>query len=311
MSKYFFITIDTEGDNQWDNNKDSTTENVKYLPRFQELAEKYNFKPVWLSNYEMISDNDFVNYFKPKQDLGLCEIGMHLHAWSNPPFYKLKKVTANRSYITEYPKKIIDEKVKILTNLIELRFGTRPISHRSGRWALNDDYLNVLEKYGYKIDCSVTPNIDWSNNLGQTGLKGNNYKNYPNKEYFITDKIYEIPVTVKKIHVFSWNRVHSLKKLLREAKHFILGSLEWVRPNKFDNYPEMLKIVKKCNKNNQYIMFMIHSSELMPGGSPNFKDDKSIDKMYENIEKIFKFIKSMGYIGITLKEYYKEVNIDE
>ena len=39
-TKKFIITIDTEGDNQWDPHADCTTENARYLPRFQELAEK-------------------------------------------------------------------------------------------------------------------------------------------------------------------------------------------------------------------------------------------------------------------------------
>ena len=51
-------------------------------------------------------------------------------------------------------------------------------------------------------------------------------------------------------------------------------------------------------------MFMIHSSELMPGGSPNFKDENSIENLYIDIESIFSYAKSKGYVGITLREYY-------
>ncbi|WP_395754844.1 hypothetical protein [Edwardsiella ictaluri] len=49
----FIITIDTEGDNLWQNHDRITTENARYLPRFQLLCEKYGFKPVYLTNYEM------------------------------------------------------------------------------------------------------------------------------------------------------------------------------------------------------------------------------------------------------------------
>ena len=41
MAKDFLITIDTEADNQWDFDHEISTENAKFLPRFQELAEKY------------------------------------------------------------------------------------------------------------------------------------------------------------------------------------------------------------------------------------------------------------------------------
>ena len=310
-NKYFIITIDTEEDNQWDNTKSSSTNNAKYLPRFQELAEKYNYKPVWLITYGMASDDFFVNYFKEKQNKGLCEIGMHLHAWNNPPYYKLNTTTNNRSYIIEYPKDIIDEKVNVLTKLITEKFNQKPISHRSGRWSLSEDYLNILEKKGYRIDCSVTPGINWSKNLGSTGLKGNDYSKYPKSGYYIANNIYELPVTIKKIHVFDFKRICGFRSLVHELKHFILGSYEWVRPNKYSNLKEMKKILKKSNRKNEYIMFMIHSSELMPGGSPNFIDEKAINNMYGDVEYIFKLAKKMGYLGITLKELYKEVRKDE
>lgn len=46
--KYFIITIDTEGDNLWTYKKGNQVgvENIKYIPRFQELCNKFGFKPV-------------------------------------------------------------------------------------------------------------------------------------------------------------------------------------------------------------------------------------------------------------------------
>lgn len=56
MSKKFIITIDTEGDGQWNPEAPCSTANAKYIPRFQELSEKYGFYPTWLTNYEMVND---------------------------------------------------------------------------------------------------------------------------------------------------------------------------------------------------------------------------------------------------------------
>lgn len=41
--KTFLITVDTEGDNlwQWKPGEKITTENSLFIPRFQELCEKY------------------------------------------------------------------------------------------------------------------------------------------------------------------------------------------------------------------------------------------------------------------------------
>ena len=48
--KKFLISIDTEGDNlwNWEYGKEITTENSLFVPRFQNLCEKYGFKPTYL-----------------------------------------------------------------------------------------------------------------------------------------------------------------------------------------------------------------------------------------------------------------------
>ena len=73
MSKKLLITIDTEADNQWDVSRGISTENTLYLPRFQELCERYGFIPTWLTNWEMCNDERFLQYMKPKNDAGLCD----------------------------------------------------------------------------------------------------------------------------------------------------------------------------------------------------------------------------------------------
>ena len=92
MSKYFIITVDTEGDNlwNWDGKSEIKTENSLYIPRFQELCEKYGFIPVYLTNYEMALDDRWVEYSSAKAKEGKCEIGIHLHAWNTPPIYELE-----------------------------------------------------------------------------------------------------------------------------------------------------------------------------------------------------------------------------
>ena len=56
----FIITLDTEGDNLWENERDITTQNTHFLPRFQQLCRRFNFKPVWLTNYEMVMDEVYI-----------------------------------------------------------------------------------------------------------------------------------------------------------------------------------------------------------------------------------------------------------
>jgi len=135
--KSFIITIDTEGDDlwSWKAGRTITTENARFLPRFQNLCDRYGFKPVWLTNYEMVVNPDFVSFTKEKLRDGCCEIGMHLHALNNPPLYDLEvRYPANFPYLIEYPEEIIAQKVRFLHELLNDTYGENIISHRAGRW---------------------------------------------------------------------------------------------------------------------------------------------------------------------------------
>lgn len=304
-NKYFIITIDTEADNQWDLNHPITTENAKYLPRFQELCEKYGFKPVWLTNYEMAMDDDFVSYMKPKQEAGLCEIGMHLHAWYTPPEYKLAKISEGREYLIEYPENIMDEKIATMTELITERFGVRPVSHRAGRWAMDDRYFKLLEKHGYLVDCSVTPGMDWSGHIGVTGVGGSDYSEAPLIPYMIGEKLLEVPLTIRDIRIFDRGMVRGVRSCLSECKKLLLGRKQWLRQDNTLSWISNLKLIDKVSKekDTDYLMFMIHSSELMPGGSPTFSTKGDIEWLYVALENIFSKINSLGYKGCMLKNY--------
>ena len=316
MKKFFIITLDTEADNQWDFDAPVTTHNSKFLPRFQELCEKYNFIPVWLTDYEMACDNDFVNYFKEKQDKGLCEIGMHLHGWSTPPEYQLKQKERERPFIYEYPLEIIEEKVSNITKLLKEKFGISPVSHRAGRWALNEDYAKILKNNGYSIDCSVTSGINWYNTKGQTGVNGPDFRFEPTYTYdYKNTGLLEVPVTIKRIHYFDLeklnfkNGLHNfLITVKQELYHLIKGNMQWIRPNKDLSLKGLKKLVDINYKgSDNYLMFMIHSSELMPGGSPSFKTEESIEELYLLLDYLFNYIKKLGYIGISLRNFEKEI----
>lgn len=305
--KAFLITIDTEADNQWDNNHPITTKNARFLPRFQELCEKYKFKPVWLTDYEMAIEPFFVDYMGDRQKAGLCEIGMHLHAWHTPPEYPLKKVNNQRDYLIEYPENVMSKKIETMTYLLEEKFGGKPISHRSGRWTMNDTYFKLLQKYGYKVDCSVTPHLDWTRYVGATGCSGSDYTKELEYPHYISGDVLEVPLTIRKIYCYQPDLINSIHGFFSECKKMVLGRYQWLRPDNILSNMGNLKLVDKVStEKSDYIMFMIHSSELMPGGSPIFQTNESVEILYSMIEEIFIKVSELGYVGKTLRQYRQE-----
>ncbi len=301
--KKFIITIDTEGDGQWDPGAACTTQNARYLPRFQELAEKYGFQPTWLTNYEMAEDPFFVEYMTQKLKEGRCEIGMHLHAWNNPPEFPLQKVTDQRDYLYEYPEHIMEEKIKVMTAKLEDTFSVKMLSHRSGRWATDETYFRLLDKYGYRFDCSVTPYENWQDCPGATGKPGTDYSRHPLQPYRIYGNVLEVPMSIRPVKYFAADAIDSPRGFLREVKGTLKARNAWLRPTHSASYTAMKKVLDVVEQDSDYAMFMLHSSEMMPGGSPSFPDEASIEKLYHCMEKLFADAKQRGYVGCKLSDY--------
>ena len=229
---------------------------------------------------------------------------MHLHAWNSPPYYELEKVNSGAPYLIEYPEEIMEAKIYEITEFIKKRSGITPVSHRAGRWATNDCYFRLLDKYGYKIDCSVTPGVNWKNNLGQSADSyGSDYTNYPRKPYKIDGtSLLEVPLTLMKTHKPFLPENKSVKGILKSCYRSLKGETLWLRPNG-RNLGRMIYLSNCVEKSSSdYLMFMLHSSELMPGGSPTFKNEESIEKLYEDLTVLFNHI-SKKYQGCTLRDY--------
>jgi len=304
-TKKFIITIDTEGDSQWDPNAPCSTRNARYIPRFQELAEKYGFQPTWLTNYEMAEDPFYVEYMTQKLKEGQCEIGMHLHAWNNPPEYPLKKVTNQRDYLFEYPEHIMEEKIKVMTEKLEETFSTKMLSHRSGRWSTDETYFRLLDKYGYRFDCSVTPYESWESCLGATGKPGTDYSHYPTQPYQIYGDVLEVPMSIRPVKYFDTDAVCSVYSFLREVKRSLKKRNIWLRPRQNPSFTALKTVLNTVEQDSNYAMFMLHSSEMMPGGSPSFPDEKSIEELYRCVEKLFAEATQRGFVGCKLSDYQR------
>ncbi len=309
----FIITIDTEGDNLWENHNLISTKNTHYLPRFQALCEKYAFKPVYLTNYEMAVDDDYVAFARDVIARGTGEVGMHLHAWNSPPLDPLTDDDWRyKPYLIEYPAGLIRSKVEFMTRLLEDTFQTKMLSHRAGRWAFNEYYAALLIEFGYVVDCSVTPKVNWQFSPGNPeGKGGTNYRDFPSHAYFMDEKniaragtssLLEVPMTIQYKHSGLMNSLKSGYDRLRGTRRS--PSVNWLRPSG-GNVENMKRVVRQSlDEGQDYVEFMLHSSEFMPGGSPTFATEQHIERLYQDLEQLFSWL-SERTVGKTLAEYYQ------
>jgi hypothetical protein len=314
------ITIDTEGDNLWARPKQVATENARYLPRFQALCEKHGLRPTWLVNYEMAECPAFVEFGRDIVERDAGEIGMHLHAWNSPPPAPLtNNDVRHQPYLIEYPHAVMREKIGFMTDLLEERFQRKMISHRAGRWGFSAVYARLLVERGYQVDCSVTPHISWAGYLGNPhGLGGPDFRGFPELPYFVDLKmigrpgdspLLEVPVSVIKTRYACFDKwVQVMPRIVQRIWRRLLPPILTMVPRDNQrNLGQMLTIMNHALENRRpCVELAIHSSELMPGGSPFFRNLNAIERLYERLEILFSTA-AESFRGSTLSEFRDEI----
>lgn len=310
----FLITIDTEGDNIWSRPREITTENSRFLPRFQTLCEKHGLRPTWLTNWEMVECMVFREFVHDVLDRGAGEIGMHLHAWNNPPLLPLTNNDFHTlPYLTHFSAAAMRQKVRAITDRLEETFGVKMRSHRAGRWGFNETYARILVEHGYQVDCSISPHVRWVHGTLPGEL---DYCNFPDREYFLDldqisqpapgSPLLELPMTVlpKQYGPIgkTARRILSKHSLGRRVASRLLPDVEWLRPDGRTPRGSVATLKRALTDGRPYVEFMLHSSEFMPGGSPRFPTERHIEQLYDELEQLFETAVQTCE-GLTLSEY--------
>jgi hypothetical protein len=322
----FIITIDTEGDDLWSAPREIGTRNAAFLPRFQRLCERYGYKPVYLTNYEMAVCDEYVAFARDALARGACEVGMHLHAWNSPPVDPLTHDDyACQPYLIEYPDDVMRDKIRFMTRLLEDRFDRAMVSHRAGRWALDGRYAAMLAEEGYRVDCSVTPGVDWRGNPGAPlGNGGSDYRSFPDRPYFLdpsdisvpaaAGSLLEVPMTIRTSALYASAPLAYRVPLLRRWSNYAWPAQAWLSPvqgclrGSLQRQLDVMLEVARAGRAEgaAHMEFMLHSSELMPGGSPTFRTESDIERLYAALEALFEEL--AGWCrGMTLEELHAQL----
>jgi len=319
----FILTIDTEGDDQWNHGRDVTSENVKYIPRFQDLCDKYNVRPTYLVTSEICEDGFAKELFSGYISSGRAEIGAHLHSWTTPPFMETdgyRYNDSNHTFAHELPLDLLGKKIKQITDQVEASFGEKPRSFRSGRYGFNESVAKILVDNHYLVDSSITPFVDWSANKGLPGGSGGvdfmNYDPFPFSFNFNGKELLEIPNTLLPTR-FPLNRSKTLAKLFfrNVDKNILLRTCRklfyphqplWLRPYIWMDEDLMEEIIQESARISlPFLVMMFHSSELMPGCSKYRPNDEAVEKLYNLLEHFFIKLRYRKLSSVTLTEAAK------
>ena len=243
-----------------------------------------------------------------------AEIGMHLHAWNSPPLLPLTDDDfRHQPFLIEYPDAVMRQKIKRMTQLLQERFGQPIVSHRAGRFGFDGRYAAMLLEQGYRVDCSVTPGIDWSATPGAPGGGGGtNYQHFPDRPYFLRpcdisapahSGLLEVPVTIGTSRLFQQAPWAYRPPVIRGIAARISPRHSWLCPGE-NGLRGMLRAAHGARaRGASCVELLLHSSELMPGGSPTFRTAAAIERLYANLEALFEDL-SAWCEGLTLCEFH-------
>ena len=316
----FLVTVDVEGDNAWSGCRQVTTRNAAHLHRFQQLCERHRVRPTYLTNWEMALNPVYQAFAVDVLARGAGEVGMHLHAWHCPPHHPLTDDDyRHHPYLIEYPEPVLREKVRVMTELLEDIFGTKMRSHRAGRFGFNAAYARALVDNGYVVDCSVTPGVSLRQWRGRPdGPGGPDYRAFPTAAYFVdpvdvgrpgSSPLLEVPVTIGPTYLSRPARLANdflrATWLGTKVANRLFPRCAWLYPAKF--HRGMFGLLRAAAADGRdHAEFMIHSSELMPGGSPRYPTARSIEALYRCLERLFAEA-ARDFVGLTLGEYHDRV----
>ena len=222
---------------------------------------------------------------------------MHLHPWNTPPLHPLTDDDNKyHPFLIEYPSALMRDKIAVMTELLRATFGVAIRSHRAGRWAFNHVYAQALLEHGYQVDCSVTPHITWQSTAGDPrGNGGADYRRFPGHPYFVDrddiskpgdSTLLEVPMSVMPCRSSMINELRGRfveGSVPRRALDRMCPAHSWFRPTR-GNLQRMRKVLAWARSRQlDYVEFMLHSSELMPGGSPTFRTAADIEQLYQDL----------------------------
>ncbi|NOX87881.1 MAG: hypothetical protein GXO77_02565 [Calditrichaeota bacterium] len=311
---HFLVTIDTEEEREWgtDYNDHSqyTVENIRFLPRLQEIFDKHGVKATYLIDYPVAADDGAMKVLRDFQDNHNAEIGLHLHPWVNPPYEEER--TAANTFPSNLPPELQLKKLSLLMETIAQQTGQKPLSYRAGKYGFNSTSVPVLEELGVWVDSSVVPfrkrKQEYEPHFGYLKSIEPYPLDYENITQKGKSKILEVPVTVG----FNRNVPKWLAKsyidlpnvgIRRLLKKVFDVDLYWLRPS-YATLEQMIQLSEHFIRSGvSFLNMMFHSNELMPGGSKYCSTKEDVDHYLKQLNDYFTYLNHRHHVHyVQLKE---------
>lgn len=313
---YLTITIDVEEEGLFSRSyprSGSKVTNVAELRHLEFIPRDFGFPLTLLTTYPVAQDPAAREVLISWQQEHGAEIGVHLHPWNTPPFTDLPDPEPIPT--AKLPLPLVQAKLGTLVECLTERFGAPPRSFRMGRFDWSSGLLALLPQFGLRVDSSMVP----------LTIKGEGFRNFQTQPdpFWLEEPaspgqgLLEAPVTMVPVWPASARAVHRLAGLLsKDTGQSLLSRYRFVgaagiHPAWFPLFSMLLAASLHRRRGGRVLTLFLHSSELLPGGSPDFPTAKAVARLVAKLRDFLTFLVDLGPVqGVTLSGLYELLAAD-
>jgi hypothetical protein len=288
------VVIDTEEEFDWlapfDPQATATT-NIQYQPLAQRIFDKYGVVPTYVIDYPVAISAQARDILLPMMAEGRCEIGAHLHPWVTPP--DSGSIDNFHSFPGNLPADLEMQKLRSLTNCIELGFGRRPTIYKAGRYGIGPATAEILRELNFHIDVSIVPRTDFS------PYEGPDFHDLPDMPFETKGGIAVLPLSVSFVGALAgigWKLFPTIitKPALRWHLPGLcarLALLERLRLSpEGHGIGDLVRQTRSAMARGQrFFMLTYHSSSLLPGGTMYVRDEQERRRFLDILDEYLAF----------------------
>jgi hypothetical protein len=303
---YLVITVDVEEEGLFSRKyprEGAGVANVAELRRLEFIPREFGFPLTLLLTYPVARDPIARQTLLTWRREHGAEIGAHLHPWNTPPF--VDGPDPEPITTASLPLPLVAEKLATLVNCIAENFPEPPRSFRMGRFDWSSGLLKLLPRFGLTVDTSMVP----------LTIRGPGVPNFltPTDPFWLDNpaspggRLLEAPVTMAPVWEGSARALHRLAGLLPAnlgeallSRYRFVG-VAGIHPAWFPWFSMRLAVRLHRRRGGRVLTLFLHSSELLPGGSPDFPDEAAVSRLVAKLRDFLAWLVNQGPVsGVTL-----------
>lgn len=286
----FVVTVDTEEEWDWSSGYPTgptRTANIHKLPAFQDACERSGAAVTYFVNHAVLADDAARGVILDLAKRPRVEIGMHIHPWNTPPLQSVERVPERDSFLHNLPPDLALQKLDAVYAAFA-EHGLKPVSFRGGRYSTSSLVRDWLRRHGFVADASILPYTGWADDGAP------DYRERDPQPVRLPGEppLWEIPLSLgytRRPFGF-WHKALTVAagplrplRIVGLLSKFGVVEKAWLN---FENPlgARMNALIRALRgMNASYLCFTLHSSSLLPGGSPYAPNEAAVAHLFRTL----------------------------